>query len=158
MIETIRFKLNDEKKEISVDPERTLLWVLRNDISLTGTKYGCGLGYCGSCTVLINKKPVRSCMVTVDFVDGKDVITVEGLGTKDKLHPVQKAFVKHDALQCGYCTSGMIITATGLLYENPDPSRTEIIDAMEENLCRCGAHPRIIDAIQSASKEMKGGN
>ena len=158
MIETIRFKLNNEKKEISVDPERALLRVLRNDLSLTGTKYGCGMGHCGSCTVLINKKPVRSCMVTVDFIQGKEVVTVEGLGTKEKLNPVQKAFVKHDALQCGYCTPGMIVTATGLLYENPNPTRTEIINAMEENLCRCGAHTRIIDAIQTASKEMQGGN
>lgn len=158
MIETIRFKLNNEKKEISVDSERTLLWVLRNDLSLTGTKYGCGMGHCGSCTVLINKKSVRSCMVTVDFIQGKEVVTIEGLGTKEKLNPVQKAFVKHDALQCGYCTPGMIVTATGLLYENPNPTRTEIIDALEENLCRCGAHTRIIDAIQTASKEMKGGN
>ena len=97
-------------------------------------------------------------MVTVDIIQGKEVVTVEGLGTEEKLNPVQKAFVKHDALKCGYCTPGMIVTATGLLYENPNPTRTEIIDAMEENLCRCGAHTRIIDAIQTASKEMKGGN
>lgn len=157
MKEIIQFKLNHEKKEISIDPERTLLWVLRNDFVLTGTKYGCGMGHCGSCTVLVNNKAVRSCMVTADFIKGKEVVTVEGLGTKENLNPVQKAFLKHDALQCGYCTPGMIITATGLLYENPEPSRKEIIDAMEENLCRCGAHTRIIDAIQTASKEMKGG-
>lgn len=157
MKETIQFNLNHEKKVISVDPERTLLWVLRNDLLLTGTKYGCGMGHCGSCTVLINNKAVRSCMVTADFVQGKEVITVEGLGTKEKLNPVQKAFLKHDALQCGYCTPGMIITATGLLHDNPNPTRNEIIDAMEENLCRCGAHTRIIDAIQTASNEMKGG-
>lgn len=157
MKEIIQFKLNHEKKEISIDPERTLLWVLRNDFVLTGTKYGCGMGHCGSCTVLVNNKAVRSCMVTTDFIKGKEVVTVEGLGTKENLNPVQKAFLKHDALQCGYCTPGMIITATGLLYENPEPSRKEIIDAMEENLCRCGAHTRIIDAIQTASKEMKGG-
>jgi len=157
MKEIIQFKLNHEKKEISIDPERTLLWVLRNDFVLTGTKYGCGMGHCGSCTVLVNNKAVRSCMVTAEFVKGKEVVTVEGLGTKENLNPVQKAFLKHDALQCGYCTPGMIITATGLLYENPEPSRKEIIDAMEENLCRCGAHTRIIDAIQTASKEMKGG-
>lgn len=157
MKETIQFNLNNEEKLISVDPERTLLWVLRNDLSLTGTKYGCGLGHCGSCTVLIDNKAVRSCMVTADFVKGKKVQTVEGLGTKEKLHPVQQAFLKHDALQCGYCTPGMIITATGLLHENPEPSRAEIIDAMDENLCRCGAHPRIIDAIQTASKAIKAG-
>lgn len=158
MKEKIVFKLNNEDKEITVDPERTLLWVLRNDFVLTGTKYGCGMGHCGSCTVLINNKTVRSCQVTVDFVRGKDVLTIEGLGTKENMHPVQKAFLKHDALQCGYCTPGMIISATGLLHENPEPSRDEIIDAMDDNFCRCGAHTRIIDAIQTASKEMKGGN
>ena len=108
-------------------------------------------------TVLINDKPVRSCQVTADFIQGKKVVTIEGLGTKTNLHPVQKAFVEHDALQCGYCTPGMIITAAGLLMENPAPTSTEIIDAMEENFCRCGAYTRIIDAIQSASNEMKGG-
>lgn len=157
MKETIQFNLNHEEKVLSVDPERTLLWVLRNDLELTGTKYGCGLGHCGSCTVLIENKAVRSCMVTADFVQGKNVLTIEGLGTEDKLNPVQQAFLDHDALQCGYCTPGMIVTATGLLYENSAPSRDEIIEAMDENLCRCGAHPRIIDAIQSASKSMKGG-
>lgn len=157
MKETIQFNLNHEEKVLSVDPERTLLWVLRNDLELTGTKYGCGLGHCGSCTVLIENKAVRSCMVAADFVQGKNVLTIEGLGTEDKLNPVQQAFLDHDALQCGYCTPGMIVTATGLLYENSAPSRDEIIEAMDENLCRCGAHPRIIDAIQSASKSMKGG-
>ncbi|MCK5280527.1 MAG: (2Fe-2S)-binding protein [Cyclobacteriaceae bacterium] len=157
MKDTIHFELNNQPKELVLDRERTLLWVLRNDYTLSGTKYGCGMGHCGSCTVLIDKKPVRSCMVTADFVNGKNVVTIEGLGTKSSLHPVQKAFVQHDALQCGYCTPGMIMTATGLLYENPDPTRQEIIDAMEENFCRCGAYTRIIDAIQSASKEMKGG-
>lgn len=156
MKDIIRFELNNQSKELVLDRERTLLWVLRNDYILTGTKYGCGMGHCGSCTVLIDEKPVRSCMVTADYVNGKNVVTIEGLGTKASLHPVQKAFVSHDALQCGYCTPGMIMTATGLLYENPEPSRREIIDAMEENFCRCGAYTRIIDAIQSASKEMKG--
>jgi aerobic-type carbon monoxide dehydrogenase small subunit (CoxS/CutS family) len=157
MEESIVFELNNLRKEIKVDPERTLLWVLRNDLSLTGTKYGCGMGHCGCCTVLIENKPVRSCMVTADFVRGKKVITIEGLGSEDNLHPVQQAFVDNDALQCGYCTPGMILTATGLLLENPDPTRSEIIDAMEENFCRCGTYTRIIDAIQSASKEMKVG-
>lgn len=157
MEESIVFELNSLQKEIKVDPERTLLWVLRNDLSLTGTKYGCGMGHCGCCTVLINNKPVRSCMVTAEFVKGKKVVTIEGLGSGDNLHPVQQAFVDNDALQCGYCTPGMILTATGLLLENPNPTRSEIIDAMEENFCRCGTYTRIIEAIQSASKEMKGG-
>ena len=157
MEETIHFELNNTPKEFVMDRERTLLWALRNDYILTGTKYGCGMGHCGSCMVLIDKKPVRSCMVTVDFVNGKKVVTIEGLGTRTDLHPVQKAFMDHDALQCGYCTPGMIMTATGLLYENPEPTRKEIIDSMEENFCRCGAYTRIIDAIQTASKEMNGG-
>lgn len=157
MKETIRFDLNNQPKELVLDQERTLLWVLRNDLVLTGTKYGCGMGHCGACTVLINNKPVRSCQVTADFIQGKKVVTIEGLGTKTKLHPVQKAFVEHDALQCGYCTPGMITTAAGLLMENPSPTSSEIIDAMEENFCRCGAYTRIIDAIQAASNEMKGG-
>jgi aerobic-type carbon monoxide dehydrogenase small subunit (CoxS/CutS family) len=157
MEESIVFDLNNQRKEVKVDPERTLLWVLRNDLSLTGTKYGCGMGHCGCCTVLVNNKPIRSCMVTADFVRGKKVITIEGLGHEDNLHPVQQAFVDNDALQCGYCTPGMILTATGLLLENPEPTRSEIIDAMEENFCRCGTYTRIIDAIQSASIEMKGG-
>ncbi len=157
MKETIRFELNNQPKELVVDPDRTLLWVLRNDLTLTGTKYGCGMGHCGSCTVLIDKKPTRTCMVTADYVNGKKVVTIEGLGTRAGMHPVQKAFMQHDALQCGYCTPGMIMTAAGLLYENPEPTRNEIIDVMEENLCRCGTYTRIIDAIQTAAKEMKGG-
>jgi len=157
MKETIRFVLNNQTKEITVDPERTLLWVFRNDLELTGPKYGCGMGYCGCCSVLIEDKPVRSCMVTADFVKGKNVVTIEGLGTEENLHPVQKAFLKHDALQCGYCTPGMIIRATAFLKDNPMPSRDEIILAMDDNFCRCGAHTRIIDAVQTASKELKGG-
>ncbi len=157
MKETIRFVLNGQTKEITVDPERTLLWVLRNDLELTGTKYGCGMGYCGACSILIDDKAVRSCMITADFVNGKNVVTIEGLGTEEKLHPVQEAFLKHDALQCGYCTPGMIIRATALLKDNPMPSRDEIILALDDNFCRCGAHTRIIDAVQTAGKELKGG-
>ena len=157
MEQTINFELNNKPtKLVLTREERSLLWVLRTDFNLTGTKYGCGLGHCGACTVLVNNKPVRSCMVTADFVDGKKVITIEGLATNGELHPVQKAFVKHDALQCGFCTPGMIMNATGLLLENPEPSKQEIIDGMEENLCRCGAYERIIYAIQTAGKEMKG--
>ena len=157
MEQTINFELNNKPtKLVLTREERSLLWVLRTDFNLTGTKYGCGLGHCGACTVLVNNKPVRSCMVTADFVDGKKVITIEGLAKNGELHPVQKAFVKHDALQCGFCTPGMIMNATGLLLENPEPSKQEIIDGMEENLCRCGAYERIIYAIQTAGKEMKG--
>ena len=157
MEETIIFQLNGKKTELLIDPGQTLLWVLRNHLGLTGTKFGCGTGFCGSCTVLIDKEPVRSCQLPVSEVAGKKVVTIEGLATKGKLHPVQKAFVEHDALQCGYCTPGMILSATGLLMKNPSPTRQEIIDGMEDNLCRCGAHIRIIEAIQTAAKEMKGG-
>jgi aerobic-type carbon monoxide dehydrogenase small subunit (CoxS/CutS family) len=157
MEETISFQLNGKKTEVRIDPTQTLLWVLRNHFGLTGTKYGCGMGFCGACTVLIDKEPVRSCSLPVGDVAGKKVITIEGLAVKGKLHPVQKAFVEHDALQCGYCTPGMIITAAGLLMKNPSPSRQEIIDGLEDNLCRCGAHVRIIDAVQTAATEMKGG-
>lgn len=157
MQETIRFEINNQSKELVLEQDRSLLWVLRNDLTLTGTKYGCGMGHCGSCTVLIDNKPVQSCQVTADFINGKKVTTIEGLERNGLMHPVQKSFIQHDALQCGYCTPGMIITATGLLYENPAPTRDEIIGAMENNLCRCGTYSRIVDAIQSASKEMKGG-
>ena len=157
MAEKIKFRLNGQDKTLSLERERSLLWVIRNDYEMTGTKYGCGMGHCGACTVLVNKKPVRTCMVTADFIDGKDVVTIEGLERNGELNPVQKAFIEQESLQCGFCTPGMIMNATGLLYENPDPSRQEIIDVMEENLCRCGSYGRIIDAIQSASKSVKGG-
>lgn len=157
MEETIRFKLNGESTELVTDPNQIFLWVLRNQIGLTGTKYGCGTGFCGACTVLIDEEPVRSCMLPVSEVAGKKVVTIEGLADNDKLHPLQQAFVDHDALQCGYCTPGMIMTAAGLLMKNPEPSRQEIIEGLEYNLCRCGAHIRIIDAVQSAAKVMKGG-
>ena len=156
MEETIRFVLNGKKTEISIDPKLTLLWVLRTQFGLTGTKFGCGIGFCGSCTVLINNEAVRSCSVAVSEVSGKKVVTIEGLAKNGELHPVQKAFVEHDALQCGYCTPGMILTATALLMKNPEPSEQEIINGMEDNLCRCGAHLRIVKAIQTAAKEMKG--
>ncbi len=143
--------------QVSVDPERSLLWLIRTDLNFTGTKYGCGLGHCGACTVLVDNKAVRSCMVTADYVSDKEVVTIEGLAKNGKLHPVQEAFVKHDALQCGFCTPGMIMNAYSLLYSNPTPSRQEIVDGMEENLCRCGSYIRVIQAIETASKAMKGG-
>jgi aerobic-type carbon monoxide dehydrogenase small subunit (CoxS/CutS family) len=157
MEETIIFMLNGKKTELRIDPTETLLWVLRNRLSLTGTKFGCGMGFCGSCTVLIDKEPVRSCTLPVRDVAGKSIITIEGLADGEKLHPVQKAFIEHDALQCGYCTPGMIMNATGLLLKNPSPTIQEIKDGMEDNLCRCGAHGRIIEAVQTAAIEMKGG-
>ncbi len=157
MEETIRFELNGKKTETLLDPKLTLLWVLRNQFGLTGTKFGCGMGFCGACTVLIDNEAVRSCSLPVGDVSGKKIITIEGLEKNGKLHPVQQAFVDNDALQCGYCTPGMIMNAVGLLLKNPQPSEQEIIHGMEDNLCRCGAHVRIIKAIQTAGNKMKGG-
>jgi aerobic-type carbon monoxide dehydrogenase small subunit (CoxS/CutS family) len=157
MDEKIRFKLNGKATEITTDPSQTLLSVLRNHLGLTGTKYGCGTGFCGACTVLINSEATRSCMLPVSDIAGKEVITIEGLARGGKLHPVQKAFVEHDALQCGYCTPGMIMTAAAMLMKIPAWTRQEIIDGLDNNLCRCGAHTRILDAVETAAKEMKGG-
>ena len=157
MIETIQFKLNDRMVRLKVDSERTLLWVLRTDLGVTGTKYGCGEGHCGSCTVLVNDEAVLSCQTIVKEVEGAEVITIEGLAKNGHLHPVQESFIQHDALQCGFCTPGMILNAYSLLRENPNLTRDEIIDGMEGNLCRCGAHVQIIQAIESAAGKMKGG-
>jgi aerobic-type carbon monoxide dehydrogenase small subunit (CoxS/CutS family) len=156
MEEKVKFELNGKQVEAGLGQNQTLLWALRTQFNLTGTKYGCGEGFCGACTVLINDEPARSCVTTLESVAGAKVVTIEGLAQGEKLHPVQQAFVEHDALQCGYCTPGMIMNAVGLLKKNPEPNRQEIIDGMEENLCRCGAHTRIIRAIESASKTMKG--
>ncbi len=147
----IRFTLNGEVVNLTTEPDRPLLWVLRSDLDLTGTKYGCGEGLCGSCAVLVDGRAERSCVLSIGDVAGKTVTTIEGLAQGETLHPVQQAFVEHEALQCGYCTPGMILTAVSLLNANPTPTREEIIAAMDENLCRCGAHPRILDAIVSAS-------
>jgi len=156
MKQTIRFELNDRPRELRLEEKRSLLWVIRTDLGLTGTKYGCGLGFCGSCTVLVNNEPIRSCIVPVSYIDGKQVKTIEGLARDGNLHSIQKAFIKHDAMQCGYCTPGMILKAYGLLFKNPQPTRTEIVQGMEQNLCRCGSYKRIIEAIQSSSKEKRG--
>ena len=157
MEETVRFTLNGKPVTVTVDSDRKLLWVLRTDLGLTGTKYGCGEGICGACTVLIDGKAVRSCMLPVSQVKNTQITTIEGLAKNGKLHPLQKAFAEHDGLQCGYCTPGMILTAYSLLRENPQPSDSDIVKGMEHNLCRCGAHKRIIEAIQAAAKEMAGG-
>jgi len=156
MNETISFTLNGKSVSLTTDNQRTLLWVLRSDLGLTGTKYGCGKAMCGACTVIVNDRAVQSCMTTIRSVKGKNVLTIEGLSKNGKLHPIQEAFVKHDALQCGFCTPGMILNAYSLLLRNPEPTREEIIDGMEYDLCRCGAHIRIIRAIESAAQEMKG--
>jgi aerobic-type carbon monoxide dehydrogenase small subunit (CoxS/CutS family) len=157
MAETISFTLNGAPVKITTDGQRPLLWVLRTDFNLTGTKFGCGQAHCGACTVLVDNKAVRSCVYPVRNAGGREVRTIEGLAKNGELHPLQKAFVAHDALQCGFCTPGMILTAYSLLQQNPQPTREEIIAGMDHNLCRCGAHTRIIDAIQAAATEMKGG-
>jgi len=157
MKQTINFKLNDKSINITVDGERMLLWILRTDLGLTGAKYSCGEGFCGACTVLVNNKAVRSCQLPVKDVHGKEVITIEGLAKNGELHPIQKAFMEHDALQCGFCTPGMILNAYSLLSKNQQPTLEGIKEGMEDNLCRCGAHKRVVQAIQMAAHEMKGG-
>ncbi len=156
-MENIKFKLNGKSVNINADGSRLLLWVLRTDFGLTGTKYGCGESLCGACTVLVNNEAVHSCQTTISEVKNKEVITIEGLSSHEKLHAVQKAFIDHDAMQCGYCTPGMILTAYSLLRKNPKPSYDEIIEGMNNNLCRCGAHKRIVEAVKSAADVMKGG-
>jgi len=154
MKQSISFKLNGEPFSIEVNGDESLLTIMRTYLVKTGTKFGCGLGDCGACTVLINNEAIRACMILIEDVAGKEVITIEGLASGDILHPIQKAFVTLDALQCGFCTPGMIMNALGLLIKNPTPTRKEIISGMEDNLCRCGSYNRIIDAIQLAAKEM----
>jgi aerobic-type carbon monoxide dehydrogenase small subunit (CoxS/CutS family) len=155
---TIHFTLNGKPVNLNVDGERRLLWVLRTDLALTGAKYGCGEGLCGACTVLVDGQAVPACQTAIEDVAGADVITIEGLAQNGNLHPLQQAFVQHDALQCGFCTPGMILKAYSFLAENPQPTRDEIIAALDDNLCRCGSHVRIVRAVQTAANRMKGGN
>ena len=153
MKETIRFRLNGNSTSLEVEGDRKLLWILRNDLELTGTKFGCGESLCGACTVVVDKEAVRSCQLAVREVQGKEVTTIEGLARNGKLHPLQEAFVEHGALQCGFCTPGMIMTAYALLLKKARPTREEIIAGMDDNLCRCAAHQRILRAIESASRK-----
>ncbi len=157
MKETISFQLNGKPVTLSVDPDRMLLWVLRTDLGLTGTKYGCGEGYCGACTVIVEGEAVRSCQTPVSEVAAKSVLTIEGLEVDEKLHPLQQAFVSHNVMQCGFCTSGMIMTAYGLLKKKPQPTREDIIRGMDDNFCRCGGYHRIIQAIETAAEAMRRG-
>src|SRR5580700_1946330 len=140
--------VNHARYRLQVDPARMLLWVLRDELELTGTKYGCGEGQCGACTVLIDGAPVRSCITRASAVAGKQITTIEGLAQNGKLHPLQQAFIDADAMQCGYCTPGMILSSVGLLKKTPHPTDPEIRRALEGNLCRCGTYPRIIQAVQ----------
>ena len=155
MSNMISFFLNGRKVSHDGGADRSLLWVLRSDHGLTGAKYGCGEGYCGSCTVLVDNEAQRSCQLTLKDVNGASVVTIEGLANNNSLHPVQQAFLDNQALQCGYCTPGMILTAIALLQRNPKPSEAEIIQEMDDNLCRCGSHGRIIKAIGSAANVME---
>ena len=157
MEQTINFRLNKRPVSITTDGERELLWVLRTDLELTGTKFSCGKNQCGACTVIVNNEAVQSCRYPVKNVSGKEVITIEGLAQNGELHPIQKAFIKHGAIQCGFCTPGMILKAYSLLLQTKKLGRAEIIEAMDQNLCRCGTYSRIVDAIQTAASEMKGG-
>lgn len=157
MEQKIQFILNGKPVVLAVDGQRSLLWVLRTNLGLTGTKYGCGEGYCGACTVLVEDEAVRSCQLLVQDVTNKHVVTIEGLRTNFELHPLQRAFIEHDAMQCGFCTPGMIITAVGFLKKNPHPTRQEIIAAMDDNLCRCGSHQRILAAIEATVGLSSGG-
>ncbi len=158
MERSIRFTLNRRAVQLKTDDDRKLLWVLRTDFGLTGVKYGCGENHCGACTVIVDGRSVRSCTVPVKFVEGKKVLTIEGLAENGQLHPLQKAFMEHGAVQCGFCTPGMILKAYSVLADNENPTRGEIIESMDRELCRCGSYNRIIDAIQAAAGMLKGGD
>jgi aerobic-type carbon monoxide dehydrogenase small subunit (CoxS/CutS family) len=144
--------VNGSKLRIDADADRTLLSVLRDDLDLTGTKYGCGEGQCAACTVLVDGQPTRSCLTKVGSVAGKRIVTIEGLAPEGRLHPLQEAFIEADAMQCGWCIPGMILGAVGLLQRNPHPSEAEIVSGMNGHICRCGTYPRIVAAIQAAAK------
>ncbi|HSD67148.1 MAG TPA: (2Fe-2S)-binding protein [Vicinamibacteria bacterium] len=156
MRRTLSFTLNGKPVRLEADEKRSLLWTLRTDLGLTGTKHGCGVGLCGSCTVVVQGKAVRSCQATIGEVQDKQVTTIEGLAAGGRLHPLQQAFVDHGGFQCGYCTPGMIMNAYGLLLADPHPSREKVLDAMEGNLCRCGAYKRILEAIESVARQEGG--
>jgi aerobic-type carbon monoxide dehydrogenase small subunit (CoxS/CutS family) len=155
MANVTQLHINGTRRALDSDANRTLLSVLRDDLDLTGCKYGCGEGRCGACTVLVDGKPARSCNSPVGNVKDKKIQTIEGLTKGDKLHPLQEAFLEVGALQCGYCTPGMILQALALLSKNPDPSRDDIVSHMSGNVCRCGIYGRIVSAIEKAAKSMK---
>ena len=149
----IEFNLNGDVVNVSVAPETLLLDLLRNDLELNGPKFGCGLAQCGACAVLLDGESIRSCVTPISGVAGRSITTLEGLGNADNPHPLQQAFIDEQALQCGYCTNGMIITAAALLGKNSSPSRDEIKSALNGHLCRCGAHPRILNAVAKAAEK-----
>lgn len=149
----IEFTINGEKRKLSIQPNDLLINILRNDLFLTGSKYGCGIGECGACTILLNGEPALSCLTLAATVDDKEITTIEGLARGDELHPMQKAFLKNGAVQCGFCTPGMILTATALLKENPNATEDETRDYMRGNLCRCTGYNQIIKSIKSCATE-----
>ncbi len=155
MPKTTDLRVNGAKLQIQADPERSLLSVLRDDLDVTGCKYGCGEGQCGACTVLLNGAAVRSCITPVRAALGKDITTVEGLEKNGRLHPLQQAFLDTDSMQCGYCTPGMILSGVALLRANANPGRAEIVHAMQGNVCRCGTYPRILLAVEMAARQMR---
>lgn len=152
---TVRFTVNGSERSVTTEPERRLLDVLREDLQLTGTKYGCGEGQCGACLVLVDGEPARSCLLPVTAVRGKAVTTIEGLARGGALHPVQQAFLDEGALQCGYCTSGMILAAASLLREKPDPTDEEIVAGMNGHICRCNGYVKIVKAVRRAAVLMR---
>ena len=154
---TVRFKVNGTQRTLTTDPQRRLLDVLREDLQLTGTKYGCGEGQCGACLVYLDGEPARSCLLPVKAADGKSVTTIEGLASGEDLHPVQEAFLEEGALQCGYCTSGMILAAAALLKDKPNPADEEILAGMNGHLCRCNGYVKIVKAVRRAAAAMRVG-
>lgn len=156
LMKALELQINGKKHRVEAEPDTSLLTVLRDDLDLTGAKYGCGEGQCGACTVLIDGQAARSCVTQVGGAVGRQITTVEGLERDGRLHPVQQAFIDAGAMQCGYCIPGMIMSAAGLLKKNPRPSEQEVLRAMEGNVCRCGTHPRIAEAIRRAA--MSGGS
>jgi len=152
---TIKFRVNGKERSVTTEPLRPLLEVLREDLQLTGAKYGCGEGQCGACLVLVDEQPAKSCLLPMRALAGRSVTTIEGLAESDSLHPVQEAFLEEGAMQCGYCTAGMIMSAFSLLRKKPDPTDEEIIKGMNGNLCRCNEYVKIIRAVRSASQKLK---
>jgi nicotinate dehydrogenase subunit A len=153
----IKLTINGSAQRVETDSERSLLSVLRDDLDLTGAKYGCGEGRCGACTVLVEGQPVHSCVLRVGTAEGKRITTIEGLEKEGRLHPLQQAFLDAGALQCGYCTAGMILAGVGLLQKNADPGEADIRRSLEGNICRCGTYARIVAAVRQAADALKGG-
>ncbi|MBI4602375.1 MAG: (2Fe-2S)-binding protein, partial [Planctomycetes bacterium] len=157
MPQPIELRVNGAVHRLEVEPRRRLLGVLRDELDLTGTKYGCGEGRCGSCTVLVGGEPERACLLSVEEAAGKEITTIEGLAHDGKLHPVQQAFLDAGALQCGYCTPGMVLAVAALLARRPEPARAEVVEALDGHICRCGVHPRVLEAVERAAALLRGG-